>query len=394
MKNILTDMTNIKNINFRKVVNMKKIILLLAGILVFLTGCGKNLDQKSLNGLLEYKLIDGWQNMSSDISTIAEIAVQKEDTSIGLMAEYTEYFQSKPEDFIAFQENSFKQSGAIFEEEFSLDEKGRKIYGKSFKASAEDEKNKFVAGIMEIEKNKDAYISFVATLIDAENGIEQIEQFLSTVNFTGKTLNEATHFIPEREYFELDLPAQYRKSSRNKETSFIKTLDNGVLYASLTTLSKENLSPQQEFENLDKGFNETFAQNEVYKEESVENFDDIQIQSKIYKYSLNGSNAYSYFSVIDFTNTNLMVVCVYDVLIDGDFAPIEKELNDLTKSVKLKKDAEKILKKDLEKLKKQIEKNQKELEKQQRKIEKEQEKESVSEEISEQTTEISTETTT
>ncbi len=355
---------------------MKKIIIFLIFTLCFLTGCGNNLEKKvSLNGLLEYNLIKDWEDMPSTVSTLAEIAVQKSDNSIGLMAEYSEYAKDKPEDFIEFQENTFKQLGGIFEEEFSLDEKGRKLYGKIYNASEEDSKNKFVAGVFEIEKNKDAYISFVATLISAEDAINQIKDFLITINFTGKTLNEKRHIVPEKEYFEFDLPKEYRRTSRMQETNFIKPLEDGVLYANLKTLSKENLSVEEQFESLDKGFNNMFGENEVYKEDNTEKIGDLEIRSKIYKYSLNGSNAYSYFGVINFTKTNLMVAYIYDILTNGDFEPIEKEIENLTKSVKLKKNAEKLLKKDIEEFKKEIEENQKEMEKELEEERKKQEQE-------------------
>lgn len=355
---------------------MKKIIIFLIFTLCFLTGCGKNSEKKvSLNGILEYNLSKEWEDMSDTVSTLAEIAVQKLDNSIGLMAEYTEYAKDKPETFIEFQENAFKQSGAVFEEEFSLDEKGRKVYGKIYSASEEDTQNKFVAGILEIEKNKDAYISFVATLISAEDAINQIKDFLITINFTGKTLNEKRHIVPKKEYFEFDLPEEYRRTSRSQELNFMKPLEDGVLYAALKTLSKENLSVEEQFERLNKEFNSVFTENEVYKEDNIEKIGDVEIHSKIYKYYLNESSVYSYFSVIDFTKTNLMVVCVYDVLTNSDFEPIEKELENLTKSVNLKKNAEKLLKKDIESFKKEIEKNQKKMEKELEKERKKKEKE-------------------
>lgn len=364
---------------------MKKIILFLMCTLFILTGCGSQSNaKKSLNGLLEYELAEDWQEMTG-LTTITEIAVQKSDNSIGFMAEYIEYSEDTPKDFLEYQENAFKETGAVFEDEFNLEESGRKIYGKIFNASEDIKDNKFIVGIMEVEENKDAFIGFIGTLISAENPLEEITSFLKTINFTGETLKQERHIIPEKEYFEFDLPAEYRKSDRKSETNFIKTLDDGVLYASLTTLSKENLPVEEQFNSLDENFKKMFSEYEVYQEENVENLEDRDIYSKIYKYSLNGKTAYSYFNVIDFKNTNLMVNCVYDILTDSDFKDTEEELKNLTHSIHLKKNAEKLLEKDIKEFKKQIEENQKALEKEMKEYEEKAKKEEVTQESVEQT---------
>lgn len=349
---------------------MKKIIILFSFILVFITGCSKSEKIQSLNQVFEYELLDEWQEMTDFKANLTEISLQKSDNSIGLMAEYVNYKNDSPEKFVEDLKNSFEHSGAIFEKDFSYDKNDRKINAKIFKVSEENPENKFIVGSMQINKNKDGFVGFMSTAINVDNYMDEITSALNAISFTGKYIENERHIIPNTEYFEFDLPPNYRRLNKISETSFIKNLDGNFIILSMKTLRKDVTPLEDELKKLNKNNqNNLVVDEEILKNTTTENFKDKDIYTKISKLN----DFYQYAGIIDFKNTNLMVSYNFNISTKEEFEKVENELKNLVDSIKLKNNAEKLIEKDAKKLKKEIEKqlqqNKKELELEKNKLE-------------------------
>ncbi|MDE6182771.1 MAG: hypothetical protein K2F59_06170, partial [Eubacteriales bacterium] len=326
---------------------MKKIILLILSIFLILTGCSNSGVNKSLNGLLEYKLPENWQDME-DYQGVTELCIEKNDKSTGIMAEYIEYEFSTAEDFIQYQDENLKLE-ADFLEDRNFEENGKNITSKIYETENELGNVQFVAGTVEFT-DKSAFIGFIGTAIDNENGIDEIYTALKSINLTEVDLNQERTIVAEKEYIEITLPPRWKRFERSAETSFYRSEGIEFLYTYANTLSKEDANPQEEFDKMCEQFKLNFLDSKVYSETKVEDLEDRIITSIVYGFEEeDGEGMYVSISVIEFKNSDLFVLQSYDIIVDGTFEDIKEEIEKITKSIKIKKGAEKQFKKDKEK---------------------------------------------
>lgn len=326
---------------------MKKIILLMLSVFLILTGCSNSNSNKSLNGLLEYKLLNDWQDMG-DYQGVTELCIEKNDKSIGIMAEYIEYEFSTAEEFIKYQDENLKLE-ATFLEDRNLEGKDKIIKSKIYETENELGKTQFIAGTIEFN-NKSAFIGFIGTAIDNENGIDEIYTALESINLTELDLNQERKIITEKEYIEITLPPRWKRFERSSETSFYRSEGEDFLYTYISTLSKKDVNPQEEFEKMCEEFKLSFSDIKVYSEANVEDLDDRTITSIVYGFEEEDANGmYVYIGVTEFKNSDLFVLQSYDIIVNGTFEDIKEEIEKMSHSIKIKKGGEAQFEKDKEK---------------------------------------------
>lgn len=324
---------------------MKKLILFFLTMVFILTGCSKEQTKNlsSLNGFLSYDLPKGWIT-TENYDGVTEISVEREDKTIAIMVEYIEYSYDKPEGFIEYQNNILTTEGATLKEEQTIEEKGRKIQYKNYKVPESLDSFIFTVGTIEIDENKDAFLGFMGTLVSEEIEMKEVLNFLNTVDFTNIKLNKPRKVSSENEYVEFTLSEGWRRFERIVEYSFYKSKEDGFLYSYTKTYNKNEVTPQEQFDNLNKGFEQNFSDAKIYLEDTLE-LEDKTIKSRVYEYDLGGLLVYTYINIIEFKDSDLFVSSTFDIAVENGFESVKEELNGILKSMELKKNAEKLYEK-------------------------------------------------
>lgn len=348
---------------------MKHIIFTLLISLIIFTGCSSSdssassakLEKNtSLNGFVQYKLPDDWQEISDYIG-VTEVAIEKEDKGIGILMDYIEYDLDKPASFIKYQESILDKMGAEMLKERNENKDKRIINTKVYKGNKDQENVRYIIGTIEFEGNKDVYLGIMATIIYNAYGDTSKEdvifEILNTVKLTDKNLNEEKHYISEKEYTEVTLPKKWRRLERFAENNFYKINNDGVLYCYISTFSSEETDPQKEFNNFVENFEKGAAESKpTVIDENIQDLGDKKITSKAYKFIVDELEVFSYFNLVEFKDSNLFVTANYNIDAEGGFDFVKEELDSITKSIKIKDGAEEKYRADLEAFKEAIEK--------------------------------------
>lgn len=299
----------------------------------------KKLDENqflSFNNTLIYEMPEGYEDRLN-YNGVSEIAISSVDGNNRIMADFIDKNQFTPEEFITNQESFLIQSGiAELNDEYSTNENGRKVNKKVYEINQEMLYLNFYIATLELKENKDSYIGIMGSGVNYESE-EAFDRFVSSITLTGESINKPRIFSSEDETVQITMPANWKRFEKNTNYSFYKQDKNGFLYFYTKSYNKNELDPIDSFNATKHSIENNFEEAKIYKPEWTEDLKDKTITSIVYEYNLDGQIVYSYFSIIDFKNTNIFAMSNSDIAINGTFDNVSNELEEITKSITIKK---------------------------------------------------------
>lgn len=332
-----------------------------------LAGCTNVKNYKvSINKFFEYKTPQNWTD-SNTFSDFAEISIKEEEGNSWFLMEYQDGDIFTPEDFLDTQRSLLEEEQDVKFLEKKDGKAGNKVIETAIYGLKDDSAPvKFIFGTIQFNQEKN-FLGFVG-LLDKEDKENGLNEFFSTIKRTKKNMADATHFVAEKDYIELDLPAGWKRVNGTVENYFYKIIKNGNLQLRINIMDNDLVNVNTFFDKEIKDF-ESAVPGLTLKSEDTQEENNKTITNKTYTYTQENKPIYISFNLISDKNSSLSIVANFKLDVKDDFETFKKETDEMVKSLKLKKDGEKKFKEDFEKFQKNIEDYNKSLEESQKESE-------------------------